>query len=218
MGAGSVVPTADAVWARLAATGAETEKVMRRIVALRGAASTVVNFPECQRFYFQGRAQQPNQETPSPYNVLGPAPAGQRCMSCGSGIGAVKQIKLAGQDGAVCLHVPCAEKYLAALANPPVKIPDLGPNPWGEHGATRPAGPRPSNGVEPGLSQSEIRELAGWYIDQAARRSPNPDLVATGALQKAVDGDLRQRLTELGVSREFMAAEIERVMQIVFAV
>jgi hypothetical protein len=50
---------------------------------------------------------------PPPFEMLGPSPPGQRCISCG-----VKRIKLTGQDGTVCLHVSCVEKYLAALADP----------------------------------------------------------------------------------------------------
>jgi hypothetical protein len=34
-------------------------------------------------------------------------------------------------------HVNCADQYMAALANPPVKVPDLGPDPLDEHGAPR---------------------------------------------------------------------------------
>jgi len=101
-----------------------------------------------------------------------------------------------------------------APADPPVKAPD----PLDGHGAPHPAGPHRSNGVEPGLRPYRIRELAIWYIEEAARRLHDPNLAAVGALQDAIDGDLRQRLTELGVSPEFMATEFERVMQVAFAV
>jgi hypothetical protein len=184
--------------------------------AITCEGKTVWLHPECQRFYFQGRARQPDQETPSPYKVLGPAGAGQRCIGCGSGIGAVKRIKFASEDGAVDLHVPCAEKRVAAWADPPVKIPDLGPDPLDEHGTPRPAA-RPSNGVEPGLSQSEIMELAAWYIGQFTDRSSDPDLAAAGALSKAVDGALRQRLGELGVPPEFIEVQFRRVMRVALA-
>src|SRR5262249_13934588 len=102
----------------------------------------------------------------------------------------------------------------APPADPPVKAPD----PLDGHGAPHPAGPHRSNGVEPGLRPYRIRELAIWYIEEAARRLHDPNLAAVGALQDAIDGDLRQRLTELGVSPEFMATEFERVMQVAFAV
>jgi hypothetical protein len=71
---------------------------------------------------------------------------------------------------------------------------------------------------EPGLSPYTIRDLANGYIEEAARRRDDSDLAAVGALGKALDGRLRQRLAELGVSPEFIEVEMERVMQTVFAV
>jgi hypothetical protein len=92
-----------------------------RPVACEG--KTVWLHPECQRFYFQSRTQRPDREAPSPYEVLGPAPVGQKCINCGGGIGAIKRIKLIGQDGTVFLHVRCAGEYLAALTNRSVRTP-----------------------------------------------------------------------------------------------
>ena len=70
------------------------------------------------------------------YEVLGPAPAGERCVRCGKGSG-VKRIKHGGEVD--LLHEGCARDHLAAIANPPVKLPDLGPDPLDEHGAPRAA-------------------------------------------------------------------------------
>jgi hypothetical protein len=57
----------------------------------------------------------------APYEVLGSAPAGERCDACGSA-GGVNRIKLDGTE--YVLHVACADSYLAAMADPPVKIPE----------------------------------------------------------------------------------------------
>ena len=51
--------------------------------------------------------------------MLGTAPAGERCDACGKAGGA--RIRL---DGRVyVLHKACADSYLAAMVDPPVKIP-----------------------------------------------------------------------------------------------
>jgi hypothetical protein len=56
----------------------------------------------------------------APYEVLGSAPAGERCDACGKAGGA--RIRL---DGTVyLLHQACADRYLAAMVDPPVKIPE----------------------------------------------------------------------------------------------
>jgi hypothetical protein len=56
----------------------------------------------------------------APYQVLGSAPAGERCDACGKAGGA--RIRL---DGTVyLLHQACADRYLAAMVDPPVKIPE----------------------------------------------------------------------------------------------
>ncbi|HEY2527778.1 MAG TPA: AAA family ATPase [Xanthobacteraceae bacterium] len=65
------------------------------------------------------------------YQVLGPAPPGERCTLCGKGSD-VKRIK---RGGAVnLLHEYCAGRYLAARADPLVKLPDLGPDTLDDHG------------------------------------------------------------------------------------
>ena len=128
----SAVELEDAIRTRLAkyvpgqAIGAEVEKVVRRIEALGDVDGTVVNFPT-----HAGRAT-----STASYEVLGPAPPGERCFRCGKGSG-VKRIKY---DGVVdLLHEGCARDHLAAIANPPIKLPDLGPDPLDEHGAPRAA-------------------------------------------------------------------------------
>ena len=107
-------------------------------------------------------------------------------------------------------HPACAERYLAAMVDPPVKVPDLGPDPLDEHGAPHPARPHPLSS-EPGLSLYTIRELASWYEEEGDRRRVGLDLD-----QAALDRDLRRRLAELGVFPEFIEIEFERVMQVVF--
>jgi hypothetical protein len=114
-------------------------------------------------------------------------------------------------------HPTCANRYRAALADPPVKVPELPPDPLDEHGAPLAAHTTSTNS-EQNLSPYTIRELAVWYIEEADRRRDDPDLAAVGALQNAVDSVLRQRLAELGVFPEFIGVEFERVMQVVFAV
>jgi hypothetical protein len=108
------------------AIDAEVEKVVRRIEALGDADGTVVNFPTRAR-----RATEP-----APYEVLGSAQPGERCVHCGRGSG-VKRIKHGSEVD--LLHEGCAPDLLAAMANPQVKLPDLGPDPLDEHGAPRAA-------------------------------------------------------------------------------
>jgi hypothetical protein len=72
------------------------------------------------------------QEGKEPYTVLGSAPAGERCTLCGKGSN-VKQIRYRG--GVDLWHQDCADKHVAVLTSPPIKIPDLGPDPLDEHGA-----------------------------------------------------------------------------------
>jgi hypothetical protein len=103
------------------AIGVEVEMVVRRIEALGDADGTVVNFPT-----HAGRATEPE--------VLGSAPAGGRCAVCGKGNG-VKRIKHGGEVN--LWHEDCGRRHLAAMADPPVKLPDLGPDPLDEHGAPR---------------------------------------------------------------------------------
>ncbi len=61
------------------------------------------------------------------YEVLGSAPPGERCAVCGKA-GGVKRIQRGSEVD--LWHEDCAKRHLAAMANPPVKIPD-------EHGAPR---------------------------------------------------------------------------------
>jgi hypothetical protein len=70
------------------------------------------------------------------YEVLGSAPAGERCTVCGKGSG-VKRIKHGGE--VYLWHEDCGRRHLAAMADPPFKLPDLGPDPLDEHGAPRAA-------------------------------------------------------------------------------
>jgi hypothetical protein len=73
---------------------------------------------------------------PGLYEVLGAAPAGKRCAVCGKGSG-VKRIKHGGEVD--LWHEDCGRRHLAAMANPPFKLPDLGPDHLDEHGAPRAA-------------------------------------------------------------------------------
>ncbi len=73
---------------------------------------------------------------PGLYEVLGSAPAGQRCTICGKGSG-VKRIKHGGEVD--LWHEDCGRRHLAAMAEPPFKLPDLEPAPLDEHGAPRAA-------------------------------------------------------------------------------
>jgi hypothetical protein len=69
-----------------------------------------------------------------------------------------------------------------------------------------------SDPSEPGLSWSEIRGLADWYIEEADRRR-----VGSDHDQEALGGTLRQILAERGVAPEFVEIEFERVMKAVFS-
>jgi hypothetical protein len=74
----------------------------------------------------------------------------------------VKRIK--HPDGEVDnMHPACADRYYAALADPPVTVPDLGPDPYDEHGAPRAqtscAPSTPSLGQD-GEAQGAIRVCA----------------------------------------------------------
>src|SRR5262245_20964202 len=64
----------------------------------------------------------------------------------------------------------------------------------------------------PGLSRSEVRGLADWYIEEADRRRVGCDLD-----QEALGGTLRQILAERGVFSEFVEIEFERAMKAVFS-
>jgi hypothetical protein len=195
----STVELDAAVRARLAGSGvpaealnAEVEKVARHIGDLAAAGGTVVNSPAQA---VPGKASNPE------FEVLGSAP-GERCALCGKGSG-VKQIKHGGEVS--LWHEDCGCRHLAAMADPPFKLPDLGPEPLDEHG-------EPRSGKRTGLSPYAVLDWARWYEAEANRRRLGP-----GLDQSALDRDLRQRLADYGVSPEFIAAEFERVMQAVLA-
>jgi hypothetical protein len=107
-------------------------------------------------------------------------------------------------------HPACADRYLAATVDPPVKVPELSADPLDERGAPRPAVPHPLSS-EPGLPPYTIRELACWYEEEGDRRRVGP-----GLDQDVLDCDLRRLLAERGVFPEFIEVEFERVMQVVF--
>jgi hypothetical protein len=200
---GSAAGLEDAIRTRLAKSGVpvealdvEVEKAVRRIAAWGDVDDT--NVPTQA-----GRAAEP-----APYEVLGPAPAGEKCWSCGKSSG-VQRIKHRGEVS--LWHQGCADRYVAALADPPVKVPEGPPDPLDEHGAPHPAAPRPANGVE-NLSPYTIREWANWYNEEGARRRVGLDLD-----QDALDRDLRRLLAERGVLPEFISTEFERVMKVVFS-
>jgi hypothetical protein len=142
----------DAIRSRLAKSGVpaepidvEVEKVVCRIEALDDVADTV---------------------EPAPYEVLGPAPPGERCVCCGKGSG-VKRIKRGGEVD--LLHEGCARDLSAATANPPVKLPDLGPDALDEHGAQRAAS------LPFALTQDMKRRLRahGYSDEQIAHLAPH---------------------------------------------
>ncbi len=108
-------------------------------------------------------------------------------------------------------HHACADHHLAALADPPVKVPELPPDPLDEHGAPPAAHASPSTNGGPDLSPYTIRELANWYEEEAARCR-----VGLNLDQDALDRDLRRLLAERGVLPEFISTEFERVMKVVF--
>jgi hypothetical protein len=84
----------------------EVEKVFRRIDEMAEEAKGK-----------QAKAQKA-------YQVLGPAPAGERCLLCGKS-GRALRIRHGGQVDV--LHEPCVVRHIAALADPPVKIPEQPP-------------------------------------------------------------------------------------------
>jgi hypothetical protein len=77
---------------------------------------TVVNFRT-----HAGRATEP-----ASYEVLGPAPSGERCVYCGKGSG-VKRIKHGGEVD--LLHEGCARNHLVAMANRRSSCRTLGQTP-----------------------------------------------------------------------------------------
>jgi hypothetical protein len=102
---------------------------------------------------------------------------------------------------------------------PVVEVPEWGPDPLDEHGAPAPAHPS-TNGsgvsgpvLEPGLSRRRIRELADWYQDETHKRYNESRLDVA-----ELDGELRLILREEVAFPEHIEIEMERVMQMVFAV
>ena len=139
------------------------------------------------------------------YEVLGAASPSERCTLCGNGGPA--RIKHGGRVN--LWHPGCADRYVAALADPPVKVPVLPP----DHGAARSA--RPQSRGEPGLGDRTIRGLGDEYTERAyANAQANGGDTRTAEL----DAWLRQRLADEGVRPEYIEIEFERVMQVVFAV
>jgi len=143
------------------------------------------------------------------YEVLGAASPSERCTLCGNGGPA--RIKHGGRVN--LWHPGCADRYVAALADPPVKVPVLRPDSLDEHGAARSA--RPQSRGEPGLGDRTIRGLGDEYTERAyANAQANGGDTRTAEL----DAWLRQRLADEGVRPEHIEIEFERVMQVVFAV
>jgi len=143
------------------------------------------------------------------YEVLDAASPGERCTLCGNGGPA--RIKHGGRVN--LWHPGCADRYVAALADPPVKVPVLPPDSLDEHGAARSA--RPQSRGEPGLGDRTIRGLGDEYTERAyANAQANGGDTRTAEL----DAWLRQRLADEGVRPEHIEIEFERVMQVVFAV
>jgi uncharacterized protein DUF3631 len=96
---------------------------------------------------------------------------------------------------------------------PVVPCPDVGPDALDDHGAPV-AAPAPTNGgIEPGLSQRRIRDLAEQYQELAYANAQE-----TGGDTRTAQCDvwLRQTLAEDGVLPESVKVEFERVMTEVF--
>jgi hypothetical protein len=140
------------------------------------------------------------------YEVLGSAPAGERCAVCGKGSG-VKWIEHGGEVG--LWDEDCGRGHLASMADPSIKLADLGPEPLDEHGALLAGHTSPSTNGQPALSSYIIHELANWY--EAAHCRVGLDLD-----QDTLDRDLRRLLAQQGVSPEFIPVEFERVMRAMF--
>jgi hypothetical protein len=90
---------------------------------------------------------QPNRaslSTATSFEVLGPAAPGL----CAKG-GDVARIRHGSRVS--IWHPACADRYLAAMADPPVKVPELRPDALDEHGAPLAAHTSPSSNSE-GLS------------------------------------------------------------------
>jgi hypothetical protein len=64
----------------------------------------------------------------------------------------------------------CADRYFADMADPPVKVPDLGPDPLDEHGAPRPT--RPNLSPTPAVS-ADSKYFAALQEEMGIRQSEN---------------------------------------------
>jgi putative DNA primase/helicase len=97
-----------------------------------GQPDPAVQFEKCEKSSNDGPlstcpvAKRAAGERMLPYEVLGPALPGQRCTLCGKG-GGVERIRHRGRVN--LWHPACADRLLAALHDPPVKVPDLPPDP-----------------------------------------------------------------------------------------
>jgi hypothetical protein len=120
--------------------------------------------------------------TQPPYEVLGPAPAGERCWHCDKG-GGVQRIKYGGEVN--LWHQDCADESVAAMADPPVKVPELPPDPLDKHGPplARHASPVPSDAQArpwPGLSSRAVDHLASELSEPKTRSATElEDLIRT---------------------------------------
>jgi 5S rRNA maturation endonuclease (ribonuclease M5) len=110
---------------------------------------------------------------------------------------------------------------------PVVAVPDLGPDPFDEHGVPVAAQPnpikpdqrghasRPSNGARPvpqGVSERHIRQLGDQYNDRAYANYQESGDTRTAEC----DAWLRQKLADEGVLPEHIETEFKRVMAVVF--
>ena len=102
-----------------------------------------------------------------------------------------------------------------AYHGPVVTVPDLGPDPLDEHGGPVAATATNGGDREPWLTQGRVRDLARWYVDQAADQQGRASRVEVDSA--ALDAGLRQVLAE-EVPPEFVEQEFERVMAEVFRV
>jgi hypothetical protein len=96
---------------------------------------------------------------------------------------------------------------------PIVPVPDLGLDPFDDHGAPKAARPQPVNGGEPPLSRWQVRDLAGWYTESFRERQQ-----AGGLDEGELKAELRQRIADEGVPPELMEAAFTQVMTEVFRV
>jgi hypothetical protein len=117
-----------------------------------------------------------------------------------------------GSGGKADLQIVGVRSDDLPYTGPVVEVPDQGPDPLDEHGIPLPA---TNGGVEPGLSQRTISELAEDYTERAyANAQENGGDTRTAEL----DAALRQRLADDGVPPEFVEVEFARIMSVVFRV